>query len=279
MVQDISRYKLSFLGTGHMATSMIYALLTKGGLNPSQIIATHYNQEVIEQIKNKLPSISVSTSNIEATKAGDIIFLCVRPQQIKSLAAEISSHCTSDKIIVSIAAGIKVDSLRKLFPNVHKIFHFHPSSLIFQLTKEYCVSFLTIDPHLQDESQLLINIFSSVSEVLTVEESEINKFIVMVGCVPGYVALFWKYLFEVAESLGIDREKAFELEKKAMLGVQHSIIECALSPEDIMNQIATSGGVTMAGIRALENENLKLILEGAVNASFSRLKELSEDEL
>lgn len=280
MALDISQYKLSFLGTGHMASAIINALLIKKTIKPTQIIATHYKQNKLEEIRSKFPSISVIASNIEATKLGNIIFLCVRPQQIKALLEEIKPYCTGEKIIVSIAAGIRLATLRQLLANTQKIFHLHPSSLIFQLNKKYCVSFLTAIPQYQQEMKLIINIFSPITEVLIVEESELNKLIVMVGCVPGYLALLWKYLFEIAEQLGIEHKMAFELEKKVMIGIQHSIFEAAYDPGHIIEMIATSGGVTIAGLKSLEkNDTLKRVLQTAVNASLKKLEEISKGEL
>lgn len=271
--------KLSFLGAGNMASAIIKALLTKGQINPNDITATHYRQDKLEDLITKFPLITTIDSNIEAIKSGDIVFLCVRPQQIKALSEEVQSHCTPDKIIVSIAAGIRLHTLRRLLPYASKIFHLHPSSLIFQSDKKHCVSFLTSVPKYQREMQLIVDLFSPISEVLIVDESEINKFIVMVGCVPGYLALIWKYLFEISGELGIENEMAFEIENRIIAGTQRTMLEDGYRPRQLIDLIATSGGVTRAGIKALEENGLKQVLRSAVIASLQKLKELSENAM
>jgi len=270
--------KLSFLGAGNMASAIISALLTKG-INPNDIIATHYRQEKLKDLRSKFPLINAIGSNIEATKAGDIVFLCVRPQQIKTLSNEIQSYCTPDKIIVSIAAGVLLHTLRRLLPYTSKIFHLHPSSLIFQTDRKYCVSFFTSVPEHEREMQLIIDLFSPVTDVLVVDESEINKFIVMVGCVPGYLALIWKCLFETSGELGIENEMAFELENRIIAGTQQAMLEDGYRPRQLIDLIATSEGVTRAGIKALEENGLKQVLRSAVIASLQKLKELSENAM
>lgn len=279
MEQDIKQYRLAFLGTGKMATSIISVLSKAGHIEQNQIIATHHREEMIEKLRSEFPSIDVMKSNAKATKLADIIFLCVRPQQFKALLDEVQPDCTPDKIIVSIAAGIRVETLRRRLPSAKMIFHLHPSSLIFQLEKKFCVSFLTSVPQYPNETQLIIDIFFPISEVLIIEESQLDKYIVMLGCVPGYLALLWKYLFEIANELGIEQRMAFNLEKTIIMGIQHSVFEKAYSPEQIIDLIATSGGVTIAGIKDLEKSNLKQVLQSAVNASLQKLKEISEIEL
>lgn len=278
MELDIKRYKLAFLGTGKMASSIIRALLREGHIGHTQIIATHYKEDILKKLRYDFPLINVIDSNTKATQLADIIFLCVRPQQIKTLLKEVQPY-TQNKIVVSIAAGIRLDTLKQLLPNTTKIFHLHPSSLIFQSENQYCVSFLTSVLNHPHEMQLIIDIFSPISEVFVVEEEQINRYIVMVGCVPGYLALIWRYLFEIAEELGIEQNLAFQLLKKVIMGTQHSIFEEVYSPDQIIDTIATSGGVTRAGLSFLQKNDLKQLLQTAVNASLQRLKEISESEL
>lgn len=275
MEPDLMETKIAFLGTGKMASSIIKALLREGHIAASNIIATHYKEDIRVKLKTEFPSITVIESNSRASEIADIIFFCVRPQQIRPLLKEVHPYC-ENKVIVSIAAGVKLATLKQHLSLTSKIFHLHPSSLMFQSERKYCVSFLTSVPNHPDEMQSIVNIISPISEVLIIGEEQIDRYIVMVGCVPGYLALLWKYLFEIAEDLGIERDMAFQLEKRTIMGVQHSIFEEAYDPAQIIDMIATSAGVTRAGIGALEENNLKSIIESAVDASLHKLKEISE---
>jgi pyrroline-5-carboxylate reductase len=275
MERDLKGSKIAFLGTGKMASSIVKALLREGHISASHIIATHYREDIRVKLRAEFPSIRVMDSNSKAAELADIIFLCVRPQQVGGLLKEVQPY-SENKIIVSIAAGIKLATLKQHLPLTTRIFHLHPSSLIFQSERKYCISFLTSVPNHPDEMQSIVNIISPISEVLIIGEEQIDKYIVMVGCVPGYLALLWKYLLEIAESLGIERNQAFEFERKVTMGIQYSIFEEAYNPNQIIDTIATSGGVTRAGIGALEKNNLKGIIEMAVEASLHKLKEISE---
>ena len=267
-------YKIAFLGTGSMATSIIKALLRERYFTPTQVIATHYKSDKIRKLRKILP-IDIISSNIEAVKLSEIIFLCVRPQQIGELLEEIRDYCTDDKIIVSIAAGVPLEKIRQRISHKPKnIFHLHPASLAFS-SKKIGVSFLSPYSGAQPEQTKIVkHIATAFGEVEILKESDLNKYIVMAGCVPGYLSLVVLYLSEIGKELGIKPRRSLELEKKMLVGVRSAIVEENYEPQQIIRLIATKGGVTQEGLNTFEKENLKAIIKKAVLSSLKKLEEL-----
>ena len=108
--------KISFLGCGNMAQAMINGVVKAKLFDNSNVMATDFDVNKTNYIKETL-GISTSNDNNEAVKFADIIVLCVKPQHIKSLLADIKDDITSNQTIVSIAAGVDIKTLESLIGN------------------------------------------------------------------------------------------------------------------------------------------------------------------
>lgn len=88
------------------------------GLNPKQIYITDYDLAKASDLAAETGCQTVST-NADAAALGDFIFLCVKPQIIGSVLAEISPYLNQqyeagkEKVLISIAAGLTIDTLRQ----------------------------------------------------------------------------------------------------------------------------------------------------------------------
>lgn len=92
-----------------MAGAMISGLLNKDH-NPALIRVIESNSEKRLALENKF---NVSTeAEFKKINGNEIIVLAVKPQQAESVLKSISSEI-SNQLILSIAAGIQIDSIEK----------------------------------------------------------------------------------------------------------------------------------------------------------------------
>jgi pyrroline-5-carboxylate reductase len=112
MTASLQNSKLAFIGGGNMASAIIGGLANQG-INKQNIIVSEpwdVNREKIAAT-----GVRTTTSNIEAGQDADLIIIAVKPQIAKTVCQELGgswSHRTTLPIVVSIAAGITLDSLR-----------------------------------------------------------------------------------------------------------------------------------------------------------------------
>jgi pyrroline-5-carboxylate reductase len=50
-------------------------------------------------------------SNIDVVKNVHQVFICVKPNDVFNLMNEISKYCREDHLLISIAAGIKINRI------------------------------------------------------------------------------------------------------------------------------------------------------------------------
>ena len=99
--------KISFIGGGVMAEAIISRVLSENLIDANNI----YVGETYEQARSNLEKkylVRTTNNNIKAIEDSDLIFLCVKPQDLEKVLEELNSNVKSTATIVSIAAGISI---------------------------------------------------------------------------------------------------------------------------------------------------------------------------
>lgn len=106
--------KIGFVGCGNMATAIIGGILEKGILKKEDIKASTKTENSAKKVQETL-GIECTTDNKEAVQDADVIFLAVKPQFCEEVIQEIKSEIKSEQVIISIAAGKKLEWLEAQF--------------------------------------------------------------------------------------------------------------------------------------------------------------------
>jgi len=110
----MSDKKIAFIGTGNMSYAIIGGMV-KNGFNASNIIATNRNQEKLEKVAFDF-KVQTTSDNNEALRDADVIVLSVKPQMMGDLCKSFQESGVdfSDKLFISVAAGLTVKRLREM---------------------------------------------------------------------------------------------------------------------------------------------------------------------
>ena len=102
---------IAFIGAGRMAEAVITGLLTSNTTTADKIIVSDINKERLEYLNKRLCISAVDNDN--AVSIADIIVLSVKPQTMRSVLNEIKESKKTNKLFISIAAGISVKFLEQ----------------------------------------------------------------------------------------------------------------------------------------------------------------------
>ena len=111
----IKEKKIGFLGAGNMAEALIRGLLKTGLVPPEAIFASDVRLDRLEEL-GKLYGIHTLSDNALLVKRTDVVILAVKPQVIRAVAEEVRSAIRRDTLVISIAAGVSGDTLRRHLP-------------------------------------------------------------------------------------------------------------------------------------------------------------------
>lgn len=268
--------RLAFLGAGKMAKAIMSAILREGVFGPRQIIATHHDQRRLAELHAAL-NVGISGSSREAVETATIVLLCVRPQQIHSLLSEVADLLVGNKLVVSIAAGISGESILSLLPHTSDLVHVHPTSLAFS-SRRLGVSYIA--PVRISEPSVIARVervFCALGQVKLIKEDSLPAYILMAGCMPGYLAQILSEFMAIArdKDIGLPEEDIARLADQ-LLGVLSVIASEGITAEELVSEIATQGGVTRAGLDVFRDRGLRKMLKSAAMASLRKLHSMDE---
>ena len=210
-----------------------------------------------------------SLSLDECCNNADILFLCVKPQDMPTLCKELSATVNKNQSIVSVAAGIKYESLKNSLPT-DKIFRAMPN-----VGAKDNLGITAIFSH-SDNSEVL-RIFKFLGEAYEVEnEDQIDLHTVLIGSGP---AFFYELLseFERRMDILVQDKDIKRLISIIFLSSLITSIKNGENLDDLIESVASKGGTTEAGLNFLYKEKFNEIFSGAVDAGVKRAKELSMD--
>src|SRR6266581_1908798 len=105
-------YRLGFIGAGKLSGSIMRGLVRARFYLPHEIIASEPNENARTALQNEL-GITATTENGEAAKRSETVFVAVKPAVVLPALREISDKI-KDKLVISLAAGVRLESMEKV---------------------------------------------------------------------------------------------------------------------------------------------------------------------
>jgi pyrroline-5-carboxylate reductase len=126
-----------------------------------------------------------------------------------------------------------------------------------------CVTFPegTSDQRRKEIKELL----GLIGEVIELEEGLIDPATAIMGCSPGYLAMMAEVMVEAGANEGLTEDQGRRMVAKAM-SATGGLLEVR-EPGELKRAVASPGGMTEAGLEALQEHELPEALQAAVDAS------------
>ncbi|MGH7935608.1 MAG: pyrroline-5-carboxylate reductase family protein, partial [Chthoniobacterales bacterium] len=103
------RYHLGFIGGGKLAGSVVRGLVRAKFCRPHEILVSEPNDTIRDSLGEEL-RVSMTAENAEIAEKAGIILIGVKPGVVLSVVEGIAG-ATSDKQIISLAAGVEVAAM------------------------------------------------------------------------------------------------------------------------------------------------------------------------
>ena len=265
---------LAFIGAGNMSRSIIAGLI-QAGYPAGRIIAANPSRPKLDELADQF-GIRITQNNAEAAREADVIVLAVKPQlmaaMLEALVAELGS--LAGKLLVSIAAGIKVERLQEMAGGHARIIRTMPNTpslLGLGMTGLYAPT--GIDQADRDFAEQMMQ---AVGKTLWVaQESGINGVIAAAGSAPAYFFLFMQGIAEEAEAMGFTPEQARLLVQQTALGAAAMVEQNPeLSLQALREQVTSKGGTTAEAVKTFQEQGLKPLTARAMQAAVTRAAEM-----
>ena len=258
--------KVGFIGTGSMGSLLIDAFIQSGALLPEQIRVSNRSPEKPLQLAKRHPGLTVCSSNTETASQSDLLFLCIKPLEFKTVIGEIKDRLETRQIAISITSPVQLIHLESSLPcKVAKII---PS--ITNITgggASLCMYGSRIK---EEDRQLIESLLSYISRPLKILESHTRITSDFSSCGPAFLSLFMeKWIDAAVEMTGIDRRSLNALAGEMLLGTGKLLTEEGFSPEELQKRVAVPGGITAQALALLESN---------LNGLFYQLTQTTHDK-
>lgn len=271
---------IGFIGAGNMASSLIGGLIKKG-YSAEQLLACDPSQEQLDRLKESIASFEQTSSlpglfidNSEMSSA-DIVVLAVKPQILKSVALELAPKLQPDAMVISIAAGIDMQSLNTWLGD-RAIVRCMPNTpaLIQQ-----GAAGLYANPATSEQQKLAAqDILSAVGIAYWLEDERLIDAVTAVsGSGPAYFFLFTELMAEIGVEMGLSKEASEALSIQTFLGAGQLASESAESLGTLRQNVTSPGGTTHAAISRFQSDDLKSLIKNAMNDCADRAQEMAKE--
>ncbi len=263
---------ISFIGAGVMGEAIIKGLLHKELITRTRITAADPHQDRLNELHGQY-GVGITTRNADAAEA-DIIVLSIKPQVLNKVADDLRDVVKADTLIVSIAAGISIASIKKNFINEHVVRAMPntPGQIGRGIT--VWTASQQVSQHQREQARLMLGALGE--EVYVNDEHDINMATALNGTGPAYVFMFMEALIDAGVHLGFSRRESERLVLQTMRGSVEYALQSGAHPAELRNQVTSPGGTSAAAIYELEKGGIRTVIADAVWAAYRRAVELGD---
>ena len=264
--------KIGFIGVGNMAGAIIGGMTAEGG-------AVSYRDLVLyDCLPGKCDSYAahgatVVSSEIEVAEASDILVLAVKPQGFPALLATLAeAPSIREKIIVTIAAGITVDTIATALSNPAVVRVLPNTPMLIGMGVSVICRSETVA---KDDFNYIVSMFEASGRVMLIDESEMNRIISVTSSSPAYVFAFIKAICEGAAAQGLSGDEILPAVCDVIIGAATLMKQGNKTPEEQISVVTSKGGTTERAMAVFKDKDLEGMVLEAMLACTRRAEELS----
>lgn len=260
---------IGFIGAGNMGGALARAISKVSGTK------VYIYDKIEEKAMALAKEIGGTFSDFDfIIGTCDFVFLGVKPNGISEVCARIGKQNENKPIIVSMAAGVKIEKIEASLGADFKVIRIMPNTpvAVGEGLTAYSKNTLVSKNDVDNFERIMQ--YTGTTEAIN--EDKIDAFCAIAGCGPAYAYMFIDALANGGEKCGLSRERAIIYASKMIRGAALMALESGLDPETLKRNVCSPGGSTIEGVKVLEAKDFPADVSDAIEAAFNRTKELGK---
>ena len=263
---------IGFLGTGNMGTAILKGIAGSSMKSETKLYAYNPTAAKVDALASY--GVQKCSSEAEVAAASQYLFLAIKPQKFDEVLPRIADAITENTVLVSIAAGIGVEYIRKLTkPNAKVVLAMPNTPLLLGCG---ATALATEAPVSDAEFAVVRRIFDACGMTAVIEPAQMKEIIAINGSSPAFIYLFAKGFLDYAEQVGLSGDVAKELFAQSLIGSAKMITDSGYSIAELIRQVSSPGGTTLAGLDRFYAGNLTDVVQDACDHCTRRAYELAK---
>ncbi|MBS7657141.1 pyrroline-5-carboxylate reductase [Candidatus Bathyarchaeota archaeon] len=258
---------VAVIGAGIIGSAVAKTLISSNRKN--RIIASDIRVEQLSKLEKE--GVETTTDNKKAAVTADVIILCVKPLDVKTVLSQIQNEIKG-KLVISMAAAVNLKLLKKCAPQAKFVRAMPNLAIIVQ------ESFTTYCPEhdlSNKDLEIVESILRSFGTTAVVKEDKMDALTALSGCAPGYLSSLMEHIVRGGTEIGLPAELSLTALAQSMIGTGKIILETKKSPADVMKMVATRGGVTEEELNELAKYPLQQAFRSILQVGVKKSKEIT----
>lgn len=260
---------IGLIGFGHLGKALVSGLL-KSGVHQDEILINTRTEKTKKEVSSMYPTITVIANKEDFVNAADVIVLAVEPKNAKIVLDEIKNYNILNKIMISFMAGIQIATIRKMLEDdkgKYPIIRMMPNLAIAHcngligFTSEY------------DNAELanVLSAFHKLGDLIQLEEEQLEYVTIIGASGLAFAAYMMKAYKSTCQKLIGDEDISNRVTMKVFENAMDMVDKENISFDELINLIATEGGTTEVGIKALEKSEMEKIMINSFCSAYDHI--------
>jgi pyrroline-5-carboxylate reductase len=260
------RLKVSIIGCGNMGSGLARRLAS----NQYILFLYDHNIQKTTQLAYEIGATACSDLS-EAISQSDFVLLAIKPQNLSEVVESIRNALSSEHLILSILAGTSLSVLQR---------HFN-STTIVRMMPNLAICYgqgvigLVENGNLSAKRKSEIeDLCSCLGKFFWLKEDKMDALTALTGSGLAYALVMIETMVEAAIAMGFKAEQGQELVSEMIIGAVTLLKETKKHPADLIWQIASPQGTTIAGLVTSEQEGLRTAIIQTFLSCYERAQEM-----
>ncbi|WP_298668523.1 pyrroline-5-carboxylate reductase [uncultured Methanofollis sp.] len=255
--------QIGIIGTGSMGGMLVRSFVGSGAVRPDAIVASNRTAAKRRALAAET-GIRCGRDNREVAGGADVVFLCVRPSEVRGVLCELRDELSPEKVLVSIAAGVLLEDLQAW--TEARVVRVIPALTSEVLKGASLVAFG--ERATEEDRETVLALLNAIGRAVEVEERDIEALTLLTSCGPAFVAALMEEMAAAAvRQGGVRPDLAKLLVKETLMGTAGLIEESDFGR--LIARVATPGGVTEKGV-AVIRERGPGMFDGMMRAALGK---------
>lgn len=237
--------KVGIIGYGSMGKMLAEKFTASGKLKNEFILVSNRTKE---KLKTLPTGANACENNRELACLADIVFLCVKPEDLKGIIEEIRPALKRETILVSLNGSVPFALMEKI--STGKIAKVIPS-LTAEINRSQTL--VCYNQYIEEEDKAqLKNLLECIGDIIELPENEIGMGAELVSCMPGFIASVFDVICHCAKKhTEIPVSQIIRMVLNTMTATGELMLNSNYSFNEIVSRVATKGGITEEGTRVI----------------------------
>ncbi len=207
--------------------------------------------------------------------SSNTIILAVKPHLVKKILPMMAPLLTPDKVVISVAAGISMQTLRQGVQNKCAVVRCMPNTPALVGAGIFAFCFEDEALHADVKEDILTH-FKTIGMCMELSEDKFAAFSAFMGAGPAYAFHLMHALVQSGVTLGFSRDESRHMVEQLMEG---SVRMAKTSPQPLLelrDNVCSPAGLTIAGINHMERTAVNGHIVDAVLAAAKRSDEMEK---